>query len=156
MSPEDAKKTAVVTPFGLFEFTRMPFGLCNAPQTFQNFMDSIFRDAPTSDTFHLVTDASNYAIGAALYQSVGNELRPMAFFSKRLSTSQRAYSAFDRELLAVYLAVVHFKSVIEGRTVIVFTDNKPLVNAFYSQTPPKSDRQPATPPVLHFGIRLLI
>ena len=290
MSPEDAKKTAVITPFGLFEFTRMPFGLCNAPQTFQRYMDSIFRDLPfvfvyiddiliasknldehkihletviqrlcnnklhvalekcvfavskvdflgytispegivplankveainnyelpidyaalrrflgmigfyrrfmtsfsdtaeplyqllasckgknvklqwtedahrsfqqlkenlnkavqlhftdpTSDTFHLVTDASNSAVGAALHQSVGNELRPVAFFSKRLSTSQRAYSAFDRELLAVYLAVVHFKSVIEGHTVTVFTDHKPLVNAFYSQTPPKSDRQ---------------
>ena len=40
---------------------------------------------PASDTFHLVTDASNYAIGAALHQSVGNELRPMAFVCLLLS-----------------------------------------------------------------------
>lgn len=36
---EDICKTAITTPFGLFEFTRMPFGLRNAPQSFQRFMD---------------------------------------------------------------------------------------------------------------------
>lgn len=44
MNPADIQKTAVVTPFGLFEFTKMQFGLCNASQTFQRYMDHIFRD----------------------------------------------------------------------------------------------------------------
>ncbi|PIK44251.1 putative thy-1 membrane glycoprotein isoform X1 [Apostichopus japonicus] len=32
MSPEDQPKTAFTTPMGLYEFNRMPFGLCNAQQ----------------------------------------------------------------------------------------------------------------------------
>ena len=40
----DIPKTAIVTPFGLFEYVRMPFGLRNAAQTFQRFMDHLFRE----------------------------------------------------------------------------------------------------------------
>uniref|UniRef100_A0A5S6QY53 RNA-directed DNA polymerase n=1 Tax=Trichuris muris TaxID=70415 RepID=A0A5S6QY53_TRIMR len=36
-------KTAITTPFGLFEYVRMPFGLRNVAQTFQRFMDEVTR-----------------------------------------------------------------------------------------------------------------
>jgi hypothetical protein len=39
MAAADVKKTAIITPFGLFEFVRMPFGLQNAGQSFQRMMD---------------------------------------------------------------------------------------------------------------------
>ncbi|GFN92154.1 Gag-Pol polyprotein [Plakobranchus ocellatus] len=46
MAPSSIPKTAVVTPIGLWEFLRMPFGLKNAAQSFQRLMDGILRDIP--------------------------------------------------------------------------------------------------------------
>lgn len=43
MAAEDVKKTAITTPFGLFEYRRMSFGLRNAAQTFQRFMEEVTR-----------------------------------------------------------------------------------------------------------------
>ena len=42
VNPNDKEKTAFISHTGLFEFDVMPFGLCNAPATFQRYMDLIF------------------------------------------------------------------------------------------------------------------
>ncbi|BHF69275.1 hypothetical protein SprV_0301231800 [Sparganum proliferum] len=46
VAPEDVPKTAITAPFGLLEFVRMPFGLCNSAQTFQRFINEAPRHLP--------------------------------------------------------------------------------------------------------------
>ena len=286
VAPEDIPKTAVITPFGLFEYLRMPFGLKNAAQSFQRLMDTVCRDLPfafvylddilvaseTKELHHvhlrllfqrlaenglllnvskcqfgssdisflgyhlsssgmvplpekvaaiqefprpvnlrglqeftgminfyhrflpraadvmrplyalmsgkekllrwsdeaisafdackklladavmlsfpvsdaptaLTTDASDTAVGAVLEQFVDGCWRPLAFFSRKLRVPEIKYSTFDRELLAMFLAVRHFREFLEGRFFTLFTDHKPLTFAFTRISDPLTARQ---------------
>ncbi|GJX05805.1 reverse transcriptase domain-containing protein [Tanacetum coccineum] len=44
IDPKDQEKTTFTCPYGTFAYRRMPFGLCNAPDTFQRCMMAIFHD----------------------------------------------------------------------------------------------------------------
>ena len=286
VEPSDIPKTAIITPFGLFEFLRMPFGLKNAAQTFQRFLDHVLhgldfvyvyiddvlvassnptqhldhlrqvftrfqqygivinpakcllavpdlqflghgvssdgvrplpdkvqavRDFPTPSTkrklreflglvnfyhrfiprcahilqplnsllssrgkdirwtpqattsFHhikealaevtllflplpdaplsIMTDASNTAIGAVVQQFVDDQWQPISFFSRKLSSAESRYSTFDRELLAIYSSIRHFKHYVEGRKFHILTDHKPITFSLFSNSTRYSPRQ---------------
>ena len=87
------------------------------------------------------TDASDSAIGAVLQQKAKGVWQPIAFFSRKLSNAQKKYSPYDRELLAIYEAIKHFRFMVEARTFTVFTDHKPLTHAFSSRRDNCSPRQ---------------
>ncbi|GJT72989.1 reverse transcriptase domain-containing protein [Tanacetum coccineum] len=44
IDPKDQEKTTFTCPYGTFAYRRMPFGLCNAPDTFQRCIMAIFND----------------------------------------------------------------------------------------------------------------
>jgi cleavage and polyadenylation specificity factor subunit 1 len=72
---------------------------------------------------------------------VQNAWQPLAFFSRKLSPTQQKYSAYDRELLAIYQAVKHFRHMLEARHFIIFTDHKPITFAFQQKRDQCSPRQ---------------
>ena len=92
-------------------------------------------------TLALSTDASDIGLGAVLEQLNGNAWQPLSFFSRQLTAAEKKYSAFDRELLALFAAVRHFRHILEGRSFQVFTDHKPLVDALHKRSDPWTGRQ---------------
>jgi hypothetical protein len=89
----------------------------------------------------LATDASDTHIGGVLQQLSAGSWKPLAFFSRKLSSAESKYSAFDRELLAVFAAVRHFRFVLEGRPFRILTDYLPLTLAMRRVSPLWSARQ---------------
>lgn len=95
----------------------------------------------TEATIAISVDASDIAVGAVLEQKAGGAWQPLAFFSRQLRPPERKYSTFDRELLALYLGIRHFRYFLEGREFTAYTDHKPLVTALTKMSDPWSARQ---------------
>ena len=89
----------------------------------------------------LQVDASDTGVGAVLQQHRAGTWIPLAFFSRTLQPAETRYSTFGRELLAVYLAVKHFRHTLEGRHFTIFTDHKALVSAVSSGSSSYSPRE---------------
>ena len=92
----------------------------------------------------LVTDASEIAAGAALEQHMDGIWKPVGFYSKGFKAAEQNYSAYDRELLAVKLALQHFRHIIEGIPTNLFhvaTDHRPLTSGKHFDVSSRSKTQ---------------
>lgn len=67
-----------------------------------------------------VCDDSDIAAGAALQQRVANTWEPLGFFSKKFTPAENKYSAFDRELLTIYLDVKYFQHIATSISTLEF------------------------------------
>lgn len=64
------------------------------------------------------------AIGADAQQMGGQHWKPIAFFSRKQNIAQKAYSTYDREILAIYLSVKQLREFLEEREFVTYTDHK--------------------------------
>jgi transposase InsO family protein len=76
--------------------------------------------------FEVATDASNYGIGAVLYQVIDGTTHYIAFASRALQGGEKNYGATKRELLAVVNALKHFRYYLFGKKFRLYTDHKAL------------------------------
>ena len=90
---------------------------------------------------YIETDASKMVIGIVMLQpdnsventshtEVPNNLRPVFYASKTLTTTESNYSNIEHEMLGVIFSVLHFKHFTSGRQVHIITDHKPLITLF--------------------------
>ena len=76
------------------------------------------------------TDASGHAIGGVLSQKQDDgSVKPVAFWSHKLNSAQRHYSATERELMALVEATKHWRAYLHGspHPIVLKSDHKPLV-----------------------------
>ena len=80
---------------------------------------------------------------------IPNNLRPMAYASKTLTSCESNYSNLERELLGVLFSVLHFKHFTYGHRVNIIMDHNPLVSLF------KKNLASASPRLSQMLLRIL-
>lgn len=95
----------------------------------------ILRQATAGLPYTLRTDASAYAIGAALLQGEGPDERPIEYASRLLTAPEINYTTTEREALALVWAVQKFRGYIEEAETVVITDHRPLKWLMSIKTP---------------------
>lgn len=98
------------------------------------FSSDILTYPDFSKPFLLTTDASDYALGAVLSQGESGKDRPIHFASRTLNKTEEAYSATEKELLAIVWALKTFRTYMYGQKVKIYSDHQPLTYNFSSKT----------------------
>ena len=112
-------------------FTALKEALCQAT-------DQPLRIADLNLPFSISVDASDYAVAGYLSQSDATGVdHPLAFFSCKLSESQRAWATVHKEAYAVLVGLRKFRNWIFGSEMIhVYSDHNPLT--FLTESAPKN------------------
>ena len=74
----------------------------------------------------LVCDASDIGIGSCLFQVEDDKIRPIEFYSRKLTAAEKKYHIREKEFLAIKSALTHFNDVCKATHTYVFTDHKSL------------------------------
>lgn len=74
--------------------------------------------------FYIETDASQYGVGAVLLQ----DGHPLAFLSRALGPKNQGLSAYEKEYMAILIAVDQWRSYLQLGEFIIFTDQKSLTH----------------------------
>ncbi|CAF4250873.1 unnamed protein product, partial [Rotaria magnacalcarata] len=89
--------------------------------------DLILRIPDKSLPFKIQTDASKIGIGAVLMQVHSNGDLPIAYLSKKFTTTQMNWPATEQECYAIIFAIEKWYKYLDGCPFIIETDHKPLL-----------------------------
>ncbi|GKA22345.1 reverse transcriptase domain-containing protein [Tanacetum coccineum] len=132
------KGTTFTCPYRTFAYRRMPFGLCNAPGTFQRCMMAIFHDM-IEKTNGIEVDRAKVEVIAklphpttvkVLGQRKNKHFQPIHYASKTMTEAQAHYTTTEKELLAVVYAFEKFRSYLVLSKSIVYTDHSAIKYLF--------------------------
>nr|GEX00115.1 reverse transcriptase domain-containing protein [Tanacetum cinerariifolium] len=148
--PQDQEKNTFTCLYGTFAYRRMPFGLCNAPGTFERCMMTIFHDMieKTMEVFmddfskltealilvipdwnlpfELMCDASDFAIGAVLGQRKTKHFQHIHYASMTMTKAQIHYTVTKKEMLVVVYAFEKFRPYLVLSKSIMYTDHSAI------------------------------
>ena len=85
--------------------------------------DVLLRFPDYNKPFSIYTDASKYQIGATIKQ----ENLPVAYFSRKLTPTQRRYSTIEQEMLAIVEVLKEYRNFLLGAQIDIYTDHKNLL-----------------------------